>query len=97
MTLWCRFSLGSIVCGGALDAETGGGEFKSCLSDWCYARQIFHGGIDNSFDEGYADLYLEGGPNRLKVVMSSEARAQGARQGTATPDISSSFCHRVTQ
>jgi hypothetical protein len=69
-TLWCRFSLGSIVCGVALDAD--GGEVKSCLPDWChaqsclfgrcYARLIFHGDVYNSFDKGFAELYPEGGP-----------------------------------
>jgi hypothetical protein len=38
------------------------------LPDWCYvqscvdARPIFHGGVDNSYNKGYANLYLEGGP-----------------------------------
>jgi hypothetical protein len=60
MALWCSFSLGSIVCGVALEAETNGGEVKSCLPDWCYAqsclfgrcyaRLIFLGGVDNSSD-----------------------------------------------
>jgi hypothetical protein len=72
MARWCCFSLGSIVCGVELDAETSGGEVKSCLSDWCYAqsylfvrcyaRQIFHGGVDNNSDKGFADLYPKGGP-----------------------------------
>jgi hypothetical protein len=31
------------------------------------------------------------------VVMASEARAQGARHGSATSDVSSYFRHRVTQ
>jgi hypothetical protein len=37
MTLWCYFSLESIVCGVALDAEAEGADVKSCLPDWCYA------------------------------------------------------------
>jgi hypothetical protein len=55
-----------------LKEKSEGGEVKSCLPNWChaqsclfgrcYARQIFHGGVDNSCDKGYADLYLEGGP-----------------------------------
>jgi hypothetical protein len=36
--LWCRFSLGSIVCGVALDVETEGGDVQSFSSDWCYAQ-----------------------------------------------------------
>jgi hypothetical protein len=31
------------------------------------------------------------------VVTASEARAQGARHGSAIPDVSSCFRHRVTQ
>jgi hypothetical protein len=63
MTLWCHFSLGSIVCGVALDVETEGGEVNSCLFGRCYAQQIFHDGIDNNSDKGYVDLCLEGGPS----------------------------------
>jgi hypothetical protein len=72
MALWYRFSIGSIICGVALEAETNGGEVKSCLSDRCYAqsclfgrcyaRLIFLGGVDNSSGKGFADLYPKGGP-----------------------------------
>jgi hypothetical protein len=60
------------VCGVALDGETDGGEVKSCLPDWCYAqsclfgrcyaRLISHGGVDDSSDKGFVELYPEGGP-----------------------------------
>jgi hypothetical protein len=67
MALWCCFSLRSIICGVALEAETNGGEVKSCqpelcyaqscLFGRCYARLIFLGGVDNSSDKGFADLF----------------------------------------
>jgi hypothetical protein len=35
---------------------------RSCMFGRCYAQQIFHDGVDNISDKGYADLCLEGGP-----------------------------------
>jgi hypothetical protein len=91
-TLWCHFSLGSNVCGVVLDAETDGGDVKSCLPDW------FHGGVDNSTDKDFVELYPEGGPTSgLMVVMTSKARAQGACHGSATLDVRPCVHHRVTQ
>ena len=55
-SLWCRFSLGSIVCGAALHvrgrrrehrldnlARSFGGDVKSCLTDRCYALSCLVG------------------------------------------------------
>jgi hypothetical protein len=108
MALWCRFSLGSIICGVALEAETNGGEVKSCqpelcytkscMFDRCYARLIFLGGVDNNSDKGFNLRFsFRRWSNGLTVVRASEAREQGARHGSAILDVSSCFCHRVTQ
>jgi hypothetical protein len=79
--LWCQFSLGSIVCGAALDDR---GWKKRCqvMPGWLTgpmlshaARLIFHVGVSNKPHMGYADLCPQDGPAVLMVVTASQARA----------------------